>query len=83
MSTRESEMKKVSLESAVILSVGEHQDPAAWLCWMGLRSRGFSECGAIVTFPLVWFYCFYCAVLGFVYFFVFLNIYTTQPLNTA
>lgn len=48
MSTRESEMKKVSLESAVILSVGEHQNPAARLCWMGLHSRGFSECGAMV-----------------------------------
>lgn len=52
MSTRESEMKKVSLESAVILSVGKHQDPAAWLCWMGLHSRGFSECGAMV--PSLW-----------------------------
>ena len=46
MSTRESEMKKVSLESAVILSVGEQQDPAASLCWMGLHPKGFSECGA-------------------------------------
>lgn len=46
MNTRESEMKKVSLESAVILSVGEQQDPAASLCWMGLHSKGFSECGA-------------------------------------
>lgn len=76
-------MKKVSLESAMILSVGEHQDPVASLRWMDLHSKGSSECGA-------WYFPSECGsiastVLCWVLFIfsAFLNIYTTQPLNTS
>lgn len=76
-------MKKSSLESAVILSVGETPGPVASLAgWISIPRAPWkcgawyfpSECGSIASTVLCWVLFIFSA---------FLNIYTTQPLNTS
>jgi len=77
MNTRESEMKKVSLESAVILSVGEQQDPAASSAgWVSIPRA--SQSVVHVTFPLNVVLLLLLCCAGFVYFLcVFKYLYNT------